>query len=83
MSVYDEQAQRYLILVEGGPPSNSSAWSPDLPGWVGRAQPSRKSSGRCARRSPSTSRGSPRRASRSRSLWAPGLYVERKPAAVG
>lgn len=23
---------RYLILVEGGPPSNYSAWSPDVPG---------------------------------------------------
>jgi predicted RNase H-like HicB family nuclease len=30
----DEQAQRYLILIEGGPPSNYSAWSPDLPGCV-------------------------------------------------
>jgi predicted RNase H-like HicB family nuclease len=34
MSNYDEQAQRYPILVEGGPPSNYSAWSPDLPGCV-------------------------------------------------
>jgi predicted RNase H-like HicB family nuclease len=34
MSDYLEQAQRYLILVEGGPPSNFSAWSPDLPGCV-------------------------------------------------
>ena len=34
MSDYDEKAQRYLILVEGGPPSNYSAWSPDLPGCV-------------------------------------------------
>jgi predicted RNase H-like HicB family nuclease len=25
-------ADRYLILIEGGPPSNYSAWSPDLPG---------------------------------------------------
>lgn len=25
---------RYLILVEGGPPSNYSSWSPDVPGWV-------------------------------------------------
>ncbi len=25
---------RYLILVEGGPPSNYSAWSPDLIGCV-------------------------------------------------
>lgn len=29
------QAGDYLILVEGGPPSNYSAWSPDLPGCVG------------------------------------------------
>lgn len=25
---------RYLILVEGGSPSNYSAWSPDVPGCV-------------------------------------------------
>jgi predicted RNase H-like HicB family nuclease len=34
MSSYDEQAKGYLILIEGGPPSNYSAWSPDLPGCV-------------------------------------------------
>jgi predicted RNase H-like HicB family nuclease len=34
MNDYKELAQRYLILVEGGPPSNCSAWSPDLPGCV-------------------------------------------------
>lgn len=34
MSDFDEQAQRYLILIEGGPPSNYSAWSPDLPGCI-------------------------------------------------
>ena len=34
MSDYDVQAQRYLILIEGGPPSNFSAWTPDLPGCV-------------------------------------------------
>jgi predicted RNase H-like HicB family nuclease len=32
MSDYTEQASHYLILIEGGPPSNYSAWSPDLPG---------------------------------------------------
>jgi predicted RNase H-like HicB family nuclease len=26
--------ERYLILVEGGPPSNYSAWSPDVLGCV-------------------------------------------------
>ena len=34
MSDFDDQAQRYLIFIEGGPPSNYSAWSPDLPGCV-------------------------------------------------
>jgi len=34
MSDFTEQALHYLILVEGGPPSNYSAWSPDLPGCV-------------------------------------------------
>ncbi|MGH2915035.1 MAG: type II toxin-antitoxin system HicB family antitoxin, partial [Solirubrobacteraceae bacterium] len=28
------EAEHYLILIEGGPPSNYSAWSPDLPGCV-------------------------------------------------
>jgi len=27
----------YLILVEGGPPSNYGAWSPDVPGCVALA----------------------------------------------
>jgi predicted RNase H-like HicB family nuclease len=34
MSDYTGEAKRYLILIEGGPPSNYSAWSPDLPGCV-------------------------------------------------
>jgi predicted RNase H-like HicB family nuclease len=34
MTDYGDLAQRYLILIEGGPPSNYSAWSPDLPGCV-------------------------------------------------
>jgi predicted RNase H-like HicB family nuclease len=34
VSDYSEQAQRYLVLIEGGPPSNYSAWSPDVPGCV-------------------------------------------------
>jgi predicted RNase H-like HicB family nuclease len=34
VSHHSELAERYLILVEGGPPGNYSAWSPDLPGCV-------------------------------------------------
>lgn len=32
MTEISDQARRYLVLIEGGPPSNYSAWSPDLPG---------------------------------------------------
>lgn len=32
MSTFVQQAEKYVILIEGGPPSNYSAWSPDLPG---------------------------------------------------
>jgi predicted RNase H-like HicB family nuclease len=34
MNDYSDRVDRYLILIEGGPPSNYSAWSPDLPGCV-------------------------------------------------
>jgi predicted RNase H-like HicB family nuclease len=33
-SNYREIAGRCLVLIEGGPESNFSAWSPDLPGCV-------------------------------------------------
>ena len=32
MNDYGRLAESYLILIEGGPPSNYSAWSPDLQG---------------------------------------------------
>ena len=35
MTDYPDLAKAYLVLVEGGPPSNYSAWSPDLPGCAG------------------------------------------------
>ena len=34
MTDFAQRAARYLILIEGGPPSNYSAWSPELPGCV-------------------------------------------------
>lgn len=34
MTDFRELADRYLVLIEGGPPSNYSAWSPDVPGCV-------------------------------------------------
>jgi predicted RNase H-like HicB family nuclease len=34
MTDYAVQANRYLILIEGGPPANYSSWSPELLGCV-------------------------------------------------
>jgi predicted RNase H-like HicB family nuclease len=34
MTDFSDVAARSLILIEGGPPSNYSAWSPELPGCV-------------------------------------------------
>jgi predicted RNase H-like HicB family nuclease len=34
MTDFQAEAEKYLILVEGGPPSNYSAWSPDVLGCV-------------------------------------------------
>ncbi len=34
MTEFAAAAQQYLVLIEGGPPSNYSAWSPDVPGCV-------------------------------------------------
>jgi len=82
MSDYLEQAQRYLILVEGGPPSNHSAWSPDLPGCVAtgatvedveremRAAIALHLEGLAADGEPLPEAS------------GPGVYVERKPAAA-
>ena len=34
MTDFRAEAEKYLILVEGGPPTNYSAWSPDVLGCV-------------------------------------------------
>ena len=34
MTDFADLAKRYLVLIEGGPPSNYSAWSADVPGCV-------------------------------------------------
>jgi len=34
MTDYDALAKQYLILIEGGPPLNYGAWSPDVLGCV-------------------------------------------------
>ena len=34
MTDFRAEAEKYLILIEGGPPTNYSAWSPDVLGCV-------------------------------------------------
>jgi predicted RNase H-like HicB family nuclease len=38
MTDFVAEAQKYLILIEGGPPTNYSAWSPDVLGCVATGQ---------------------------------------------
>ena len=83
MNDYRDQARRYLILIEGGPPSNYSAWSPDVPGCVAtgatvedvehemRAAIALHLEGLAADGEPIPEPS------------GPGVYVERKAAAVG
>src|SRR5438045_3282912 len=37
MTDYAEPAKSYMVLIEGGPPSNYSAWCPELPGCAATA----------------------------------------------
>jgi predicted RNase H-like HicB family nuclease len=82
MTDYAEQVDRYLILIEGGPPSNYSAWSPDLPGCVatGATVEETEEEMRAAIQfhlEGLTAEGVP-----IPEPSGPGVYVERKPRAV-
>ena len=82
MNDYDEQAQRYLILIEGGPPSNFSAWSPDLPGCVatGASRRGRRRDRRAA--IAYHLEGLVEDGGEIPAPSGPGVYVERKPRAA-
>lgn len=71
MNDYTAQAKRYLILIEGGPPSNYSAWSPDLPGCAATGDTLEEVEREMRAVIAFTSRGSMKTASRSRSPLAP------------
>src|SRR6266508_3263019 len=79
MTEYAERAERYLILIEEGPPSNYSAWSPDLPGCI--------ATGETAEREMRAAiafhlEGLVEDGGQIPEPSGPGVYVERKPRAV-
>lgn len=69
--------ERYLILVKGGPPSNYSSWSPDVPGCVATGATIDECVQGMARRSPAISRSCAGTEKRSPEPSGPGVYVER------
>jgi hypothetical protein len=56
MTDFAELAERYLVLIEGGPPTNYSAWSPAYRAASLRGTLSRRRNASCGRLSRSTSR---------------------------
>jgi predicted RNase H-like HicB family nuclease len=82
MTNYAELAERYLILIEGGPPSNYSAWSPDLPGCVATGQSLEKVEREMREAIALHLEGLAADGAPLPDPSGPGVYVERKPRAV-
>jgi predicted RNase H-like HicB family nuclease len=78
MTDYAELAGRYLILIEGGPPSNYSAWSPDLPGCVATGDTLEEAEGQMRAAIAFHLEGLAEDASPIPDPSGPGVYVERK-----
>jgi predicted RNase H-like HicB family nuclease len=79
---YAEQAHRYLILIEGGPPSNYSAWSPDLPGCVATGGSVEEAEHQMRAAIAFHLEGLVEDGAVIPEPSGPGVYVERKPRAV-
>ena len=77
MSDYREQSKRYLILIEGGPPSNYSAWSPDLPGCVATGETLEEAEQEMRRAIAFHLAGLARDGAETPDPSGPGVYVER------
>jgi len=82
MTEYAERAERYLILIEGGPPSNYSAWSPDLPGCVATGETVKEAEREMRAAIAFHLEGLVEDGGRIPDPSGPGVYVERKPRAV-
>ena len=82
MTSNDEQANRYLILIEGGPPSNYSAWSPDLPGCVATGASVAETEGAMRAAIALHLQGLAEDGETAPEPSGPGVYVERDPRAA-
>jgi predicted RNase H-like HicB family nuclease len=77
-----KQADRYLILIEGGPPSNYSAWSADIPGCVATGATVEEAEREMRAAIAFHLEGLAEDGARIPEPSGPGVYVERKPRAV-
>ena len=82
MSVRDDLVERYLILIEGGPPSNYSAWSPDVPGCVATGETLEEVEAAMRDAIAFHLEGLAGDGSAIPEPSGPGVYVERKPPAA-
>ena len=82
MTSYSELAERYLILIEGGPPSNYSAWSPDQPGCVATGDTLEKVEKEMREAIAFHLEGLTEDGAPIPEPSGPGVYVERKPRAA-
>ena len=78
-----DMAARYLILIEGGPPSNYSAWSPELPGCVAAADTVEEVEREMREAIAFHLEAMARDGDPIPDPWGPGVYIERRsPAAA-
>jgi predicted RNase H-like HicB family nuclease len=74
--------ERYLILIEGGPPSNYSAWSPDLLGCVSTGDTLEECIAEMREAIAFHLEGMPEDGEAIPEPTGPGVYVEHTPAAA-
>jgi predicted RNase H-like HicB family nuclease len=79
---YGEHAKGYLVLIEGGPPSNYSAWSPDLPGCVATGESVEEAEREMRAAIAFHLEGLAEDGEPIPEPSGPGVYIERKPAAA-
>jgi predicted RNase H-like HicB family nuclease len=82
MTDYAKHAERYLMLIEGGPPSNYSAWSPDLPGSVATGETLEEVEREMREATALHLEGMEEGGEPMPEPSGPGVYVERKPRAA-
>ena len=83
MTDYARLAESYLVLVEGGPPSNYSAWSPDLPGCAATGDTIEDGVAQMREAIAFHLEGLAEAGDAIPDPWGPGVYVARDPVPAG